>query len=113
MLNSKIIAYTGFKSVSYLGIWYNNSFYVTFAQCRKNPYTEHYEKIKVDEFLNLKRLAIVLETLVDSFPGMLSFKYIIMQVILHGYMHTVYSIYIYMEANVKWYIKLKTSVEKG
>ena len=39
---------------------------------RKNPYTEHYEKLKVDEFLNLKRLAIILENLVESFPGVFS-----------------------------------------
>ena len=38
--------------------------------CRKNPYTEHYDKVKVNEYMDLDKLAKILEALVKKYPGM-------------------------------------------
>ena len=37
--------------------------------CRKNPYVEHYDVIKVNEYMQLDNLAKVLNELIKKFPG--------------------------------------------
>ena len=44
--------------------------HIVTVQCRKNPYVEQYDRVKVNEYLELERLAKVLEQLVDKFSGM-------------------------------------------
>ena len=39
---------------------------------RKNPYEEHYDVIKVNEYMDLVSLAKVLDELMKKFPGMLT-----------------------------------------
>ena len=43
-------------------------FYFTILN-RKNPYVEHYDKVKVNEYMDLDRLAKVLNELTEMFPG--------------------------------------------
>ena len=37
---------------------------------RKDPYTEHYDVVKFNEYMDLNNLAKVLEKLLNKFPGM-------------------------------------------
>ena len=37
---------------------------------RKNPYVEHYDVVKVNEYMDLDNLAKVLEELVNKYSGM-------------------------------------------
>ena len=42
---------------------------------RKNPYEEHYDKVKVNEYMDLDSLAKVLNELTEMFPGTYLYVY--------------------------------------
>ena len=42
---------------------------------RKDPYKEHYDKVKVNEYMSLDELAKVLEELVKKFSGMFTARF--------------------------------------
>ena len=56
---------------------------------RKNPYEEHYDVIKVNEYMDLVTLAEVLDELMKRFAGMLTDIIIAMYLICVYYLNTV------------------------
>ena len=55
-------------------MYYNCLYHCTYyCLHRKNPYIEHYDVIKVNEYMDLDKLAKVLNELITKFSGMFAY----------------------------------------
>ena len=58
---------------------------------RKNPYEERYDKVKVNEYMDLVSLAKVLDELTKIFPG--TYVCIMYTILYNNYVRSIFYVY--------------------